>query len=178
MKDSFDYAGKSYPVNDAEYKATGALVYASDMTLPGMLYMELVCSERAHAEITSVDARAALKCRGVAEVFTHWNSTDKKYNHCRKTPLQQNVPEDKELFTSRARYVGDVIAAVVAESREAAREGARRLRVSYRDLPVSATFAFLASSKSRSAARIHVVISGNLSPVSWQARSASLSFLE
>ena len=65
MKDSFDYAGKSYPVNDAEYKATGALVYASDMTLPGMLYMELVCSERAHAEITSVDARSALKCRGV-----------------------------------------------------------------------------------------------------------------
>lgn len=148
LKDSFDYAGKSYPVNDAEYKATGALVYAPDMTQPGMLYMELVCSERAHAEITSIDARAALKCRGVAEVFTHWNSTDKKYNHCRKTPLQQNVPEDKEFFTSRARYAGDVIAAVVAESREAAREGARRLKIAYRDLPVSASIEAAAADES------------------------------
>ena len=129
LKDSFDYAGKSYPVNDAEYKATGALVYASDMTLPGMLYMELVCSERAHAEITSVDARSALKCRGVAEVFTHWNSTDKKYNHCRKTTLQQNVPEDKALFTSRARYAGDVIAAVVAETRERQQDMRDRLQL-------------------------------------------------
>ena len=139
LKDSFDYAGKSYCVHDAEYKATGALVYASDMTLPGMLYMELVSSERAHAEITSIDARAALRCRGVADVLTPWNTTRRKYNQCRKTPLQQGVPDDQELFSSRARFVGDVIAAVVAETRAAAEEGARRLRVSYRDLPVSAT---------------------------------------
>lgn len=139
LKDSYNYAGRSYSVHDAEHKASGGLVYASDMTLPGMLYMELVCSERAHAEVTAIDARAALRLRGVADVLTPWNTTRKRFNQCRKTPLQKGVPEDQELFTSRARYAGDVIAAVVAESKAAAEEGARRLRVSYRELPVSAS---------------------------------------
>ena len=47
-----------------------------------------------------------------------------------------------------ARYAGDVIAAVVAESREAAREGARRLKIAYRDLPVSASIEAAAADES------------------------------
>lgn len=135
MKETYSYAGKSYPINDAEYKTTGEMIYSSDIQLPGMLYLELVCSTHAHAKIRGVDTRAARRLRGVVEVFTYENSPHKQYNNSRKTPLQQGVPEDKQLYTNRARYVGDVIAGVVAESKKAAEEGARRLSIDYEDLP-------------------------------------------
>lgn len=137
MKENYSYAGRSYPINDAVYKTTGEMIYASDIRLPGMLYLELACSTHPHARIRAVDSRAARRLRGVVEVFSYENSPHKRYNNCRKTPLQQGVPEDKLLYTDRARYVGDVVAGVLAESREAAEEGARRLVIDYEDLPAA-----------------------------------------
>lgn len=135
MKENYRYAGKSYCINDAVYKTTGEAIYSSDIKLPGMLYLELVCSTHPHARIRSVNSRAARKLNGVVEVFSYKNSPHKKYNNCRKTPLQQGTPEDKLLYTDRARYIGDVIAGVLAESRETAEEGARLLCIDYDDLP-------------------------------------------
>ncbi|HEY2956347.1 MAG TPA: xanthine dehydrogenase family protein molybdopterin-binding subunit [Candidatus Eisenbacteria bacterium] len=109
-------------------KVTGRAVYADDIALPRMLHAKLLRSVHAHARIRSIDASAALAMPGVHAVITG-RDLPEYYGIIPWTQDEQALCEEK------ARYVGDAIAAVAAESELLAEEALKRIRVDYEVLP-------------------------------------------
>ena len=66
----------------------------------------------------------------MAAIFTPWNTPRRPYNS-HKWIQGMDVVRDETLFTDHARFWGDRIAAVVADSREAAETAVRRIRIQY-----------------------------------------------
>lgn len=120
--------GRSVPRSDAHAKVTGSARYAIDCTAPGMLHGVVVRSDRAHAVIDSVDATKARASTGVVTVLTGADlaELDPYYGHI--------IRDHPVLAIERVRYMGDPVALVVADSREAAAAAAREVRVEYTDL--------------------------------------------
>ena len=113
---------------DAPAKVTGAIKYAADMWMANMLHMQVLRSPHAHARIVSIDATAALAVPGVECVLT---SDD--------VPGIDNFGvfiEDQPIMARGVvRYVGEGVAAVVAETVDIARAALRLIRVEYEPLP-------------------------------------------
>ncbi len=122
-------------MSDAVLKATGGLAYGDDLVLPGMLHAKLVLSPVAHARVTAVDTSLAEVVPGVAGVFTHRDAPDALYSRYRILPGQAQCPMDEPIFTDTARFVGDRLAAVVADTPRAAAEAARLIRFEFEELP-------------------------------------------
>ena len=131
---------------------TGRGRYVADIALPGMLHAALLRSPHAHARIRRVDSARAREYPGVVDVvcFADLGSA------ARALPM---VPPHAELrghnFTplagDRARYVGEPVAAVVADSRYAAEDARELLEVEYEPLPSAQTLAPIPSFARRSA---------------------------
>src|SRR5262249_31733299 len=66
-----DFIGKNVHRIDTPSKVSGRLKYAGDMTMPGMLYVQVLRSPHAHARIVSIDTSAAEAMEGVAGVITN-----------------------------------------------------------------------------------------------------------
>ncbi|HWQ40700.1 MAG TPA: xanthine dehydrogenase family protein molybdopterin-binding subunit [Desulfosporosinus sp.] len=130
------YVGQTLPIHDAPQKVRGELVYLSDMRLPKMLYAKLLLSPIAHGQIIKLDTSSAEALPGVIRVFTYLNTPNKTYSRYRIIPDQESCIEDERLFTDKARFIGDRIAAVVATSLETATEAISLIRVDYEALPV------------------------------------------
>jgi CO/xanthine dehydrogenase Mo-binding subunit len=129
-----NYVGKSVPRVDALSKVKGEAVFASDMTMPGQVYMKVLLARRAHAIVRGVDTRRAEALDGVLAVFT---AKDVPCNEFGYYTYDQPVlcgPGPKP-YTDRVRYVGDRVAAVVAESEEIAARAINLIDVEYEDLP-------------------------------------------
>ncbi len=125
--DSPSQIGHSLPLQDGRTRVTGALRYAPDLTLPGLLYARFVTSPYAHATIEALDASEALAVAGVVAVLTADDMPD-------------IPPENRHrmlLARERVRFVGQPVALVLAESEEAAEDGQERMRVEYAPLPVA-----------------------------------------
>lgn len=142
---------------------TGSAVYTDDIQLPGMLYAHFVRSPYAHARIVSIDTAAALAVPGVAGVYTF--SDLQPYF---KAPLpcawaaypRLKNPPHSPLAPGVARYVGDPVAVVVAESRHAARDAADQVLVEYESLPVVVD---LEAALQPDAPRVHADLPDNIS---------------
>ncbi len=129
------YIGQSVPRVDALAKVKGEAVYASDMLLPGQAYLKMLMARRPHAIVKHVDASRAEALEGVIAVFT---SGDVPCNEFGYYTYDQPVlcgPCAKP-FADRVRYVGDRVAAVVAESEDIACRALDLIAVEYEDLPV------------------------------------------
>ena len=109
-------------------KVTGRAIYADDITLPRMLHAKLLRSIHAHARLVSIDAREALAIPGVHAVITGKDLPE----YYGIIPWTQ---DEQALCESKARYVGDAIAAVAADSELLAEEALRKIRVEYEVLP-------------------------------------------
>jgi carbon-monoxide dehydrogenase large subunit len=115
----------------------GQARYVDDVVLPGMASLVVVRSPFAHARIRSVDTGPARRCAGVLAVITAGDLVG------RLGPMPVNVQEGAwvapvphpVLAGEKVRYVGEPVAAVVAESREAALDAAERVAVEYDPLP-------------------------------------------
>ena len=121
---------------------TGTGKYAADWSLPGQLYAHFVRSDRAHAEIVSVDTAKAAKHPGVKRVYTGKDALRAGYNKflvMLNTPGRNGEhirkPRRPALATDKVRHVGDAVAMVVADSAAAAQDAAELIEVEYRDLP-------------------------------------------
>ncbi len=120
---------------------TGQGRYTDDMARPGMLFAATLRSPHAHAEIKSIDISAALEVEGVVAVYTHDDVADYGPIPC-LVPLSGEVKTPRVLLAQgRVRFVGDGVAFVVAETREAARAGAEAIWVEYEELPAVASIA-------------------------------------
>ena len=122
------FLGANVLRSDAPAKVTGRLRYAGDMTLPGMLHMQVLRSDRPHARIRWLDTRAAEALEGVAAVVTSQDVTG-------VDGFGVFVHDQPVMARERVRYVGEAVAAVAAEDLETARRAVRRIEVEYEDLP-------------------------------------------
>lgn len=130
---SFRYVGrKRRPKEDRRFVA-GAGRYVADVALPGMLHVALVASPHAFARIVSIDPRAALAAPGVKCVLTG----DELARATEPLLTGLDVPKVRRypLAAGLARYAGEWIAAVVAESRHLAEDAAELVEVAYEPLP-------------------------------------------
>ena len=113
---------------------TGKGRYTADWNFPGQLYGVFLRSDRAHAEIVSIDTRPAKAAPGVAGVFTgqdvaHFKTPPPMV----KYPIK--VPHRDILARGRVRYVGQEIALVVATSPAAAQDAAEKIEIEFNELP-------------------------------------------
>jgi xanthine dehydrogenase molybdenum-binding subunit len=119
------------PRVDAMAKATGELKFAEDLRFPGLLHAAVLRSQHPHARVLSLELGAARARPGVVAVLT-----------ARDVPGRNAfglLVADQPVFAAdKVRCVGDALAAVVAESEEAAREALEHLQVRYEPLPVIA----------------------------------------
>ncbi|MFE3873085.1 molybdopterin-dependent oxidoreductase [Kitasatospora sp. NPDC059146] len=113
---------------------TGTARYTFDVDVPGLLHMKLLRSPHPHARILSIDTAAALRVPGVHLVLTHHDAPERLYSSARHEHPTED-PDDTRLLDDVVRFVGQRVAAVVADSEAAAEEGCRRIVVEYRQLP-------------------------------------------
>jgi len=117
---------------------TGQSRYIDDLTLPGMVFAAVVRSPFAHARIKSVDVSKALEAEGVVGAFTGADLAD---DWAASLPCVWLVTEDtkqpmhRPLATDKARYAGDGVAVVLAETRAQAKDAAELVEVDYEPLP-------------------------------------------
>lgn len=129
------YIGKSVTRIDVKSKVRGEVVFASDMSLPNQAHMKTLLARRPHAVVKAVEASAAEALPGVLCVLT---SLDVPCNEFGYYTYDQPVlcgPSAKP-YADRVRYVGDRVAAVVAETEAIAAAALDLIRVEYEDLPV------------------------------------------
>ena len=124
--------------------------YSDDVSLPGQVYAIMVRSPHAHARIRSIDTSAAAAMPGVLAVFTGRDMLNdgikpvphKQWSyHPAEMPLQNrdNAPvfaaKHYALPFDRARFVGEAIAMVIAETVAIAKDAAEQVAVDYEALP-------------------------------------------
>jgi carbon-monoxide dehydrogenase large subunit len=120
---------------------TGRGAYVTDLALPGMLHMALLRSPHAHARLAHVDVDRARRVPGVVGVFTADHIRDVGTLPVLAHPPGQRQTDFPVLPADRVRYVGQPLAAVVAETRYAAQDGVDALEVTYDPLPTVADVA-------------------------------------
>ncbi len=127
-------AGTGVGAPAGPHVVTGTAPYTLDTHMDGMLYLKIVRSPHAHAKITSIDTSAALEVPGVHAVYT-WEDVPRKLY---TTSIHEDFrvdPNDTYMLDNVVRFVGQRVAAVVAESEAAAEEGCRQVVVEYEVLP-------------------------------------------
>jgi len=130
----YNIVGQSVPRIDARAKVSGEAPYPGDIVMEGMLAMKLLFAGRPHARVLHVDTTAEA-LPGVVAVFT---SKDVPVNEYGLQYPDQPVlcgPCAKE-GADVVRFVGDQVAAVVAETEEIAAQAVALINVTYEDLPV------------------------------------------
>ncbi len=115
----------------------GQARYVDDLRLPGMLHLVVVRSPYAHARVLEVRTDAARSVPGVVAVVTA-RDLEGKVGHYALAGVEgtkvEQVPHPV-LAGERVRYVGEPVAAVVAETRAAAEDAAGLVEVDYDPLP-------------------------------------------
>ncbi len=108
-------------------KVSGQAMYGADVHFPDTLWGKILRSPYPHAIIKSIDTSKAWKVAGVKAVVTGKDEP----NHYQGKSIR-DIPV---LCWDKVRYVGDKVAAVAAESREAAEEAVHLIEVEYEELP-------------------------------------------
>ena len=119
----------------------GRGTFVDNMALAGMVYMAVVRSPYPHARIGRVDLSAARAAEGVVAAFSGADLADdwKGGLPC-AWPVTEDIkmPPHFPLATDEARYQGDGVAVIVAESRALAKDAAELVEVAYEPLPSTA----------------------------------------
>ncbi|MEZ5101648.1 MAG: xanthine dehydrogenase family protein molybdopterin-binding subunit [Thermoleophilia bacterium] len=132
------YVGQSIPMLTNAQLVAGKGTFTDDVQLPGMTFMAVLRSPYAHARIRSIDTAAAEALPGVLAVVTgqeileNTNPIPETYD---TAAVGARGVEWYSLCIDRARYVGEAVAAVVAEDRFAAYEALDLIEVDYEELP-------------------------------------------
>ena len=125
--------GQSVRRVDAPEKVTGRARYVTDMELPGTLHAKLLRSPYPHAKILRVDVARARAAAGVRAVVTSAN-----LDWC--DPYYGPAFRDRPILAIEvARYEGEPVAAVVAESESAAAQALELIEIAYEELPAVTT---------------------------------------
>jgi CO/xanthine dehydrogenase Mo-binding subunit len=118
---------------DGEGHVTGRTEYVDDIEVDNLHHLEAVRSPLAHAEINGMDVSGAEQVDGVKRVLTHEDVPNNLYTILEARGVEP--PEEPLLAEGRVRYEGEPMAAVVADSRAAAREAVDRVELDLEELP-------------------------------------------
>ena len=131
--------GQSVPRYDAVAKVTGRAQYAADVPLANRAYAYLVTSSIAKGRIDRFDLTVAKQVHGVIDIVTHENAETLK-----EPKLFSNggyaSTTIQPLKSPEIAHEGQIVAVVLAETFEAAREAAHLVKVSYTAAVPTATF--------------------------------------
>ena len=136
--------GVGQPVRRFEDKRllTGKGHYQDDLTLPRQLCCVFVRSPHAHARIVSIDTTAASNAPGVAAVYTGQDYANDGINTPKAAMPRKKrdgspmfAPPRPAMVIDRVRYVGDIVAIVMAETIAQAKDAAELVEVEYDALP-------------------------------------------
>ena len=124
---SYNVVGTDVRRVDGLEKVTGLAKYSADYLIERALRVKPVRSPYAHAVVKSIDKASALRIPGVEAVI-----------------LPEDVPgenqmgylvDDQPIITPKARYVGDIVALIVARDEKTAWQGADQIQMEYEELP-------------------------------------------
>lgn len=118
---------------------TGRAVYSADVSLPGLIWGEVVRSPHAHALIKGIDITSAESAPGVLAVVTRNDlpRVESGTLDLAGAPVNINQATDNVLADDRVLYAGHAVAAVAARDRNSAIEASKLIRVSYEPLPAA-----------------------------------------
>ena len=121
-----------HPVHQLEgdEKLAGRARYIADLSRTGMLHGALVQSPHAHARIRGYDLSAAKALRGVRAIVTG-DDLDPAHR------MGAFIKDEPAFAHGKVRYVGEIVAAVAADTEQIARAAARLVRVDYEVLPAA-----------------------------------------
>src|SRR6478672_8678320 len=130
------YVGQAMKRKEDPRLVSGTSTYVDDVVLPGMLHMAVARSIHAHARIKRIDVSKAQKLPGVVAVVTG----EEVSAHCGPIPCAASIPNMKKaerqlLAVGKVRFVGEPVAAVVAENKYIARDAADLIQIDYDVLP-------------------------------------------
>ncbi len=121
---------------------TGKGHYVDDLNRPGQAYAYFLRSPHAHATIDKIDASAAMKSPGVVAIFTGDDIAADKVGGLicgvmihSKDGSPMKAGGHPALAQGKVRYVGDHVAAVIADTYAQARDAAEKIEVHYTELP-------------------------------------------
>ena len=140
--------------------------YTDDINRPGQLHAFIRRSDRPHATINAIDTAAAAKAPGVVAVFT---GADMAADNVGGLPCGWQIhnkdgspmaePPHPVLAIGKVRHVGDPVAVVIAETKQAAKDAAELIVIDYQDLPAAAS---LRDAIAPGAALVHDDAPGNI----------------
>lgn len=129
------YVGRAVKRTEDPRLVQGLGHYVDDIKLAGELYVAFLRSPYAHARISSIDTSAAKSAPGVVAVFTGEDIEGRVgYVPCAAALEGLKVPKYPVLAISKVFFVGQPIAAVVAESRYAARDAVDLINIDFEPL--------------------------------------------
>ncbi len=130
------YVGKSMPAMNNRLLVAGKGTFVGDIDLPRTCHMAVVRSPYAHARIKAINTRTADQLPGVIATITGTEIREKT------NPIPTHSPALGEkriklyaLALDKVRYVGEPVAAIVAEDRYTANKAAQLIEVTYEELP-------------------------------------------
>ena len=122
----FSVVGKSVPRVDAYEKVTGKAKFGIDLALSGMLHVKILRSPYPHAKIIHIDTTGAEKLPGVRGIVTGKDVPEERIGFIRDRYV---------MGRDKVRFVGEAVAAVAADTVEAAEEALQLIDVRYEELP-------------------------------------------
>jgi aerobic carbon-monoxide dehydrogenase large subunit len=148
---------------------TGKGNYTDDLKLAGMTHAAFVRSPHANAKIRKIDTSKASKAPGVVAIFTGKDMTGVNSLPCGWLLPELKIPAHMPLASDAARYVGDPVAIVIAESQSAASDAADLVAVDWEVLrSVTAT----EQATAKGSVQIHEVAPDNVA-FKWQIGDAA-----
>lgn len=121
--DELAIVGKDIKRVDGIARVTGRARYTQDLYLLGMLHVRMLRSPYPRARVQRVDASRALALAGVRGVLHRFNAPKAAFRG------------EETIFREEVRFAGDEVAAIAADSEEAAAEAVRLIDVDYEVLP-------------------------------------------
>jgi CO/xanthine dehydrogenase Mo-binding subunit len=130
------FVGQSVPRKEDRRLVQGQGQFVDDIRRHGMGYVHFVRSPYAHAKIVSIDVAAALALEGVYGTITGDEVAIQTDPFFEMSVAPGNQIKDYALAVGRVRHTGEPVAAVVAATRELARDATELIEVEYEPLPV------------------------------------------
>jgi CO/xanthine dehydrogenase Mo-binding subunit len=131
--ETLNVVGQSLLRRDGLGHVTGKTIYVDDIRFPGMLHLKMVRSPVAHARIKSIDFSEAEKVPGFVRAFTYKDVPKNIYTIL--CLIGVGPDEEPVLAEDKVLYQGEQIAAIVAETEEAAIQAVSRVRLDLEELP-------------------------------------------
>ncbi len=122
--------GKSIRKKDAQQLLLGKPVFTDDVTPRDCLVVKVLRSPHANAIITNIDSSKALLVPGVAAVYTHHDSPQKRFTMAGQT-YPEPSPQDRLLLDKHLRFVGDAVAIIAGETEKAVDKAMKLIKVQY-----------------------------------------------